>query len=157
MRHLKNSVILSVSCFFLAGCIDDLITTAEELEAETTAEIAAANSGSGSSSSSSGTSSSGGSSSGASYTIRAANFQCPSQCTLNNSSAEVQAASQCDAARVRYSSYEQNARAFQQSGPRCETVNGVTGCVDLATLGTLYSQFSQQNDLAGEFYRRVGC
>lgn len=92
-----------------------------------------------------------------SYTLQPEVYSCPSSCSLSYSNVNVQTASQCDGARVRYSDYQQNAYEYMRTGPRCETINGQTGCVNLTTLATLYTYYLEQSDLAKEVYNRLGC
>lgn len=63
------------------------------------------------------------------------NTSCSSSCT------NIQTASQCAGADVRYSNYVQNGQAG----------------VDSATLAQLYQQYLDQADLANEFLNTFGC
>lgn len=81
---------------------------------------------------------------------------CNSLCTLSNASANVQVASQCDAAGVRYDMYRDNVLAYN-SGRGCESTSTGTVCVTPTDLTTLYSYYTQQHELARETYARFGC
>ncbi len=141
MKSVIKPVLALAFATALSGCIDDLLTDPAAIEAATESEIL--NGGTGTS--------------GGTYTILPPNYQCPSTCTLANAASNDQTASQCDAARSAYLLYTRNAEEFNRTGPRCETVNGVTGCVDIPTLQTLYDQFQTQNQLAGDVYQSIGC
>ena len=88
----------------------------------------------------------------ANYSIKPGTIQCPTSCTTSNGGANVQTAALCDGARSAYASYAANANSYN-NGVRCE--RGV--CIDVSDLETLYRQFQETNQLAGETFNQLGC